>query len=313
MPVRLLFVSPLFAVAFWAFAPADAAQSAVSNAESQFALREYNPPRRIGQFSLKNSIIDLNEVKSGGPRKDGIPSLTNPSFIPAAQARHLKSSDRILGVTIGGESKAYPIGILNWHEAVNDTVGGVAVAVTYCPLCDSALVFDRNIGGKTREFGISGLLWNSNVLLYDREGAGRESLWSQALMRAAAGPAAAEGLRLKLLPAEMSSWWEWKFRHPGSKVMSPNTGHRRDYQSNPYTRYFESDKLMFPAKQIAGRPEGFRAKEPMILVQVGPAAKAYAIKHVAAAAGSDSMLEDKIGGHPVRLSANPPHEQTQPQ
>ena len=110
----------------------------------------------------------------------GFPSLTNPKLLTVSEAIYLEDHDRVIGVRFGGEARAYPLRVLNWHEAVNDTVGAKAIAVTYCPLCDSSLVFDRDVGGEVREFGISGKLWNSNVLLYDRQKDSRqESLWSQ--------------------------------------------------------------------------------------------------------------------------------------
>lgn len=140
---------------------------------SQFVQYRASP-----SFDLRNAIIPKNEIRSGGPPKDGIPALTNPAVIRAQDAAYLNAADRVAGVAIGEEARAYPLKILNYHEVVNDKLGGVPIAVTYCPLCDSVVVFDRRTEAGVREFGVSGLLYNSNVLMYDRSGR-PESLWSK--------------------------------------------------------------------------------------------------------------------------------------
>lgn len=119
-------------------------------------------------FDLEKANVPVDEIHSGGPPKDGIPALTNPEFIAGNQASYLGPSDRVIGVVAGSEARAYPLRILNYHEIVNDRIGQLSIAVTYCPLCDSAAVFDRRTPLGEREFGVSGLLYNSNVLLYDR-------------------------------------------------------------------------------------------------------------------------------------------------
>ena len=152
-----------------------------------------------------------------------------------------------MGLTLNGESRAWPVSILTQHEIVNDTLDGVPIAVTYCPLCDSAVVFDRRKadGRSVYEFGVSGLLYNSNVLLYDR-GSRQQSLWSQLGSYAVSGPAS--GTRLRSLPAELTTAQDWLARFPKSTVMSDKTGYRRDYRRNPYASYFRSDRLMFPVQ-----------------------------------------------------------------
>jgi len=253
-------------------------------------------------FDVSYSIIPTDQIFGGGPPRDGIPAISNPKVIRADEAKYLRPGDVVVGVTFDGESRAYPLRILVWHENVNDTVGGVPIAVSYCPLCRSSLVFDRRVGGSTREFGVSGLLWNSNVLLYDRRpDHGAESLWSQVHMKAVTGPAAREGLKLKLLPSEMTSWEEWSKRNPGTTVLSRRTGHSRNYDVSPYGAYFSNDRLMFPARQLKKRPERFLNKEPLIVVNVGERWKAYAVRDVAAAAGSDGFMEDEVGGKRLRL------------
>ena len=253
-------------------------------------------------FDVSYSIVPTDRIFGGGPGRDGIPALTNPKFLAAGDADYMRPDDVVVGVKIGGEARAYPLRILVWHENVNDTVGGAPVAVSYCPLCRSALVFDRRVGGQTREFGVSGLLWNSNVLLYDRQkDRGDESLWSQAHMKAVTGPAAREKLTLKLLPAELTSWREWSARNPDTVVMSKQTGHRRDYDVPPYKSYFSNDRLIFPVDQMKMRPDRFKSKEPLIVVNVGKRWKAYAVSDVAAVAGEEGFIEDAIGNDRLRL------------
>ncbi len=261
--------------------------------------------RRISMdngFDLSYSVVPREEILSGGPPKDGIPALTNPRLLAAKEAGYLYPKDLVLGVEFGGEARAYPLRILVWHENANDEVGGVPIAVTYCPLCNSAFVFDRRIGGQVREFGVSGLLWNSNVLLYDRQpDPSKESLWSQVKMAVVTGPAARAGLRMKFLPSELTTWREWTERHPTTTVLSDRTGYARNYGHSPYESYFATDRLMFPARGGRKSPERFRNKEPMVLVQVGEKLKAYAVRDVAAAAGEEGFIEDRVGDSRLRL------------
>jgi hypothetical protein len=201
-------------------------------------------------FDLRGLTVPAAEIHSGGPLKDGIPALTNPRLVDPAAAIYLSDTDRVVGVTLGNEARAYPLKILNHHEIINDSVGEVPVAVTYCPLCDSAVVFDRRTPLGVREFGVSGLLYNSNVLMYDRGGQ-PESLWSQVKAEGVSGPAA--GKKLASVPMELTTWNDWKLRHPQTKVLSDQTGHRRDYRRNPYAGYFATPQLMFPAKPVNNR------------------------------------------------------------
>lgn len=193
--------------------------------------------------------VPREEIRGGGPAVDGIPALVRPRRSSAAEAdRALKPGDAVLGLEIGGESVAYPIRLLNWHELVNDEVGGVPVAVTYCPLCRSGIVFDRRAGDAVREFGVSGLLYNSDLVMYDR---GTRSLWSQIMSEAIAGPST--GVRLIRLPAVRTSWARWKAAHPGTKAVLFDTGHSRDYGADPYAGYENSPVLYFPVSHEDAR------------------------------------------------------------
>ena len=204
-------------------------------------------------------------------------------------------------VAIQGDARAYPIKILTWHEVVNDVVGGVPLAVTYCPLCQSVFVFDRRAGKTVREFGVSGLLYNSNVLMFDRQPMGEESLWSQAQMRAVSGPTAEDGARLSILPSELTSWRDWVDRVPHTRVMSMKTGYSRSYLRQAYAEYFATDSLMFPVDLKAARPPGRRNKDLLAVVYAGGMARAYAFADVVKSAGRNGILTDRIGGQEIKL------------
>ena len=220
-------------------------------------------------FDLSNATIPTDQIRAGGPPKDGIPALTDPTMVPADRAGYLRPDDRVIGYAADGEARAYPLRVLNYHEIVNDRVAGTPIAVTYCPLCDSAAIFDRRTPVGLREFGVSGLLYNSNVLMYDRGGQ-PESLWSQVLGAGVSGPAA--GKRLTALPVELTTWRDWSERYPQTSVLSAETGHPRDYRSNPYDGYLTSPGVMFPVTSTSDR---LPAKQLVLGVWVGDTSKAY--------------------------------------
>jgi hypothetical protein len=189
-------------------------------------------PAGSGQkpFDATRHLIPLDQIQSGGPPKDGIPALDHPAFVRAPEAdRNLKGDDMILGVEFAGVAKAYPVRILNWHEVVNDDVGAQPVLISWCPLCGSGVVYDPRVEGHRHAFGVSGLLYRQNLLLFDRE---TESLWSQLRGQAVAGQLA--GTHLQLLPVSMSTWRNWYANHPQTFVLSFQTGYKRDYSRDPY-------------------------------------------------------------------------------
>lgn len=249
----------------------------------------------LRQFNLDGLSIDRNDIHAGGPPKDGIPALTKPKVVPAAQARFLRAGDRVVGVKIGENARAYPIRVLNWHEAINDILGTTPIAVIYCPLCDSVSVVDRRISkDKTIEFGISGLLLNSNVLLYDRTD---QALWSQVSLSAMSGPHA--GKSLVHLPWEIVTFGEWRKAHPKGTVVTLNTGHLRDYQRNPYADYFATDRLRFPVARLDDRlPPNTR----VVGIRLGAVSRVYPLERVAAAL--KHRVEDEIGGKPLVLETD---------
>jgi len=235
-----------------------------------------------GEFDLTNSQVDVNDFMSGGPKKDGIPALTDPSFVSAEKANFLKSTDMIVGISIDGQAKAYPIKILNWHEVVNDKLSDVSYAVTWCPLTKSAVTFDREVQGQTLEFGVSGLLYNSNVVMYDRN---HDGLWSQMKMGGLTGELSAENL--DLLPSELTTWDAWHQAHPDTLVLSRKTGYFRKYNTDPYGSYHNSSQTMFPLSKNDNR---LPLKSLVIGIKIGDIAKAYPLNKI------QEPIEDKIAG-----------------
>lgn len=152
-------------------------------------------------FDVSCHAVPIEEIRSGGPPRDGIPALVNPVFVSAEKATFLRDGDRVLGLVGNRESKAYPIKILNWHELVNDWIDDHPILITYCPLCGTGIAFERQIDQNPVIFGVSGLLYQSDLLMYDRE---TESLWSQIAMKAIAGPLT--GARLQPLFLEHTTW-----------------------------------------------------------------------------------------------------------
>jgi hypothetical protein len=195
----------------------------------------------INGFKLTDLRIERDAIKSGGPPRDGIPSIDAPKFITPDKAEFMKDDDIVLSYTHDGTTRAYPLRILVWHEIVNETIADKPILVTYCPLCGTAMIFDRKVGDKVRTFGVSGLLYQSDVLMYDRED---ESLWSQLKMEAVSG--SLSGTKLEWLPSEHLKWSAWKTKYPKGEVLSTDTGHERNYLGQAYASYFGSPNVMFP-------------------------------------------------------------------
>ncbi len=179
--------------------------------------------------------IDFAGIMSGGPPKDGIPSIDDPVFLAVAAETELADSEPVIGLAVNGEAKAYPLRILTWHEIANDTIGGLPVAITYCPLCNSAIAFDRRVEGQVLEFGVTGKLRNSDMVMYDRQ---TESWWQQFLGEAIVGELT--GTQLRFLPARLESWALFKARHPEGQVLQPGLPGLRPYGANPYVGYDSS-------------------------------------------------------------------------
>lgn len=245
-------------------------------------------------FDLTHHSVPLDQIVDGGPGKDGIPAILTPRFVPAGEATFLQDADRVLGLTLGAEAKAYPIKILNWHEIVNDTVGGTAVVVTYCPLCGTGIAFEATSQGDRHTFGVSGLLYQSDLLMYDHQ---TESLWSQIGMHAVAGPLT--GQRLTPIFLEHTTWAEWRTAHPLTLVLSTKTGSFRNYDRDPYTGYAEDRELFFDTAHLDSR---YHPKEWVVGVELNGAAKAYPFAEIKKVR---SPISDQLGGQAITIHFNP--------
>jgi hypothetical protein len=198
--------------------------------------------RTIYGFDLSNATIPVDEVYRGCPGRDCIPAIDNPLYESVAAAdKWLNDKDIVVGYQVGVKARAWPLRILGRHEIVNDTFADQEIAVTYCPLCGTAMVFDAVIDGVRRHFGVSGMLYNSDVMMFDRE---TESLWSQLAMKSVSGPMV--DTELTLLNALHLTWAAWKERFPDSEVLSRTTGYDKNYRGNPYREYERQEKTMFP-------------------------------------------------------------------
>ncbi len=239
--------------------------------------------------------IRLEEIAWGGVRFDGIPSLDGPAMIAAAEADYLLDEDLVFGVAINGDVRAYPLRIMGWHEMFNDVVGGVPVALAYCTLCGAGILFETTLEGRSPAFvfGSSGFLYRSNKLMFDRT---TFSLWNQFTGEPVNGPLRGSGIRLKMRPVLITSWADWRARHPKTTVLSLDTGHARDYGSGVvYRDYFASPNLMFPV--VVQDESRLKRKDYVFGMREFGAAKAWPLDVFAGGA----VINDRVGDKPVVL------------
>lgn len=238
---------------------------------------------------LTKALVPLDEIISGGPPPDGIPAIDRPAFVtPAEAARWITPKEPVLALDVQGDARAYPLQILMWHEIVNDTVGGKPVVATYCPLCNSGLVFERSVDGALLDFGTSGKLYKSDLVMYDRQS---HSLWAQMEGRAIVGQRA--GTRLTPVPANTLAFEDWRAAHPAGRVLSRDTGHRRNYGVNPYEGYDAPDLRPF---LFAARPDPRRPpKERVVGVKIGDTPRAYPWPVLA----RERVVHDMLGGERI--------------
>ncbi len=244
--------------------------------------------------------IRLEEITWGGVRKDGIPALVNPTLVAPTDkaASYLDDDELVFGVAINGDERAYPLRILDWHEMFNDVIGGVPVALAYCTLCGSGILYETDVAGRDApfDFGSSGFLYRSNKLMFDRE---TNSLWNQFTGKPVVGELVGSGIELKLRPVAITSWKKWLARHPGTKVLSIDTGFNRDYTpGKPYASYFNSPDLMFPARVDNTSLE---AKNYVYALRLGEAEKAWSLNLFA----DDMVINDEIDGRKIVLIGDP--------
>ncbi len=212
---------------------------------------------------FSKASVPFSEILSGGPPKDGIPAVDNPTFVPVAESADIGIADTepVITVSINGDTRAYPLRILMWHEIVNDTVGGVPVSVTFCPLCNSAVVFDRRLDGLVLDFGTTGKLRHSDMVMYDRQ---TESWWQQFLGEAIIGELT--GKRLKMLPVRVESFAKFRARGNDTKVLVPTRAGMRRYGANPY-RGYDSRRSPLPGFFLGSLPETIAPLERVIVIE----------------------------------------------
>ena len=253
----------------------------------------------LNGFDLKGSLVPPSAIERGGPPRDGIPAIDRPRFVSAAQSG-LGDKDRVLGITRSGVIRAYPVRILNWHEVVNDRLGSEFIAITYCPLCGTGVAFSARVAGKDAAFGVSGLLYNSDVLLYDRT---TESLWSQLLGQAISGPL--KGQMLEPVPLTHTTWADWRRRHPSTEVLSSQTGFSRDYATDPYAGYDRIATLMF---DVQHKDDRLPLKEWVLGLKLGGETRAYPFSVLARRVDAQGRLRDNLGGQPVEIRFDREHQ-----
>ncbi|MEM5491735.1 DUF3179 domain-containing protein [Hoeflea sp. AS16] len=218
-------------------------------------------------FSL--SSIDFASVMSGGPPRDGIPPIDDPVFLPVSEASGLDAMEPVMSVAIDGKARAYPLRIMIWHEIVNDNLAGQPISVTYCPLCNAAIVFERTIDGEVTSFGTTGKLRNSDLVMYDRA---TESWWQQFTGEAITG--SRTGTSLNVIPSRLESWQSFRQRFPDGQVLVPGNPGLRDYGRNPYAGY---DSSSVPFLYRGPMPEGISPLSYVVVVRDGPEPVAIAL------------------------------------
>jgi len=221
------------------------------------------------ETNTSKSIIDLDELKRGGPPKDGIPSIDHPKFVTVDEAQSwIDYKEPVISLEYKGEARAYPLQILIWHEIVNDRIQGDPLVITFCPLCYSAIVFERTVNGEVLDFGVSGFLRQSDMVMFDRK---TETLWQQFTGKAIVGDYT--GTVLEQVPSQIISFTQFRNSYPNGKVLSKETGHRRNYGQNPYSGYDDINNTpMFGAGSDDGR---LPPMEKVIGVKMEEGSKAY--------------------------------------
>jgi len=292
-------LAPLVVLGVIASACGAASNGGTGAGGSSVALPEISPSPREDTPSalddpaapgLPKPLVDPGEIVSGGPPPDGIPAVDAPRFQHPAKVDWLRPNEPVLAISVGNDARAYPLQILIWHEIANDTVGGTPVAITFCPLCYSAIAFDRRLGRRVLDFGTSGKLYRSDLVMYDRQ---TKSLWSQILGTAIAGVQTRS--QLHVLPVSIVSWSDWRSAHPDGWVLSRDTGSSRDYGTNPYPGYDDINSR--PFLFVGKRDVRFPAKTRLVGFNQGGDAVAVLLdwlrdRHVAIIT---------VDGHPVTV------------
>lgn len=235
------------------------------------AQRSYDVDILAETFGFDGATIKtvaLSDLHQGCPARDCIPSIDKPRFLSVEDATHVTDDELVITLSYKGEHRAYPSKILDHHEIVNDTVAGDALAITWCPLCGSAVGIERTVGGQITEFGVSGVLYNSDLVLYDRA---TETLWDQIEAKGIVGTMT--GVELELVPVSMSRWAKWRNKHPDTLVLSADTGFEYDYTKDAYAEYRDSTRLFMP---VSASDDRVHAKTVVFGFDLPSGAVAYA-------------------------------------
>lgn len=245
----------------------------------------------VGQDSVPGGnssaewLIPSSEVFDGGPGKDGIPSIDKPKFSDVSGIDFLSDNDLVIGIKVGNEVRAYSHSILDWHEIVNDKIGNLPIAINYCPLTGTGIGWKREIKGQETTFGVSGLLYNTNLILYDRK---TDSRWSQMLLTSVNGEMI--GAEADTYPVVETTWKTWKTLFPNSKVLNKNTGFSRNYGVYPYGSYRTNhDLLIFPVSRDDNR---LPRKERGLGIILGGRAKFYSLQSFGV--GTVQVVQDQF-------------------
>jgi len=265
----------------------------LSNMETPTFLPTEAPPRGAERefttnFSKHN--VSYSDILSGGPPKDGIPAIDNPQYVSVSEADDwLADREPVVFVAVDDETRAYPIQILMWHEIVNDSLGGKPLVVSFCPLCNTAIAFERTVNGQVFDFGTTGRLRFSNLIMYDRQ---TESWWQQATGDAIAGELT--GTQLTFYPASLISWEDFKIEYPGGSVLSRETGYLRDYGRNPYTGYDDINQSPFLYKGDP-TPGQLSPMARVLTIEQNGETVAYPYDVLS----KEHVINDSIGGEPL--------------
>jgi hypothetical protein len=261
-----------------------------------FNFKKYYPI--VKEVTLQNDFtgakIKPSDLVNGCPEKDCIPAINAPKFVPADHVEWIATSDVIFVLEYKKTKKIYPQKILNWHEIVNDEVEGIPIVVSFCPLCGTAIAFERIVNGKTTKFGVSGKLHNSDLVMYDKlEG----NLWQQLTGEAIVGPAARRNETLTSFPLITTTWGEWRDNLSKSYVLSLTTGHERNYEEYPYDDYETNESIFFPVSHL---DKSISPKTPVIGVAYKGYSKAFKVSDLK----KNSEIIDSVGGIYIKISRN---------
>jgi hypothetical protein len=222
----------------------------------------------FGFDAATKKSVALSDLRQGCPARDCIPSIDNPKYVSADEAAHVADDELVITLSYKGQYRAYPSKILDHHEIVNDTIAGDPLAITWCPLCGSAVGIERTVGGTVTEFGVSGVLYNSDLVLYDRA---TETLWEQIEAKGIVGTMT--DVELALVPVSMSKWAKWRDKHPDTLVLSTDTGFEYDYTTDRFAEYRDSTGLFMP---VSASDERVHAKTVVFGFDLASGSVAYA-------------------------------------